>query len=85
MSGATCDDIGLIFTPRCACAAKGSSDSSWTGYLPKKLKRKKYSLSELHFNTGRLLFEFSGLQYQYHFAAWQVFVAFANPASVPFG
>ena len=42
-----------------------------------------YSLSDVHFNTGRLFFEFNGLQY--HFAAGQVFVAFANPANVPFG
>ena len=31
----------------------------------------------------RLLFEFNGLQYR--FAAGQVSVAFANPASAPFG
>ena len=40
-------------------------------------------LSEVHFNTGRLIFEFNGLQY--HFVAQQVFVAFANPARVLFG
>ena len=44
---------------------------------------RKYSLSEVHFYTGRFVFEFTGLQY--HFVAGQVFVAFANPASVPFG
>ena len=49
----------------------------------KNLKLKKYSLSEVHFDTGRLLFEFNGLQY--HFAAGQIFVAFANLANVPFG
>ena len=43
----------------------------------------KLSLSELHFNTGRLLFQFNGLQYR--FAARQVLVAFANPVSVSFG
>ena len=43
----------------------------------------KLSLSEVHFNTGRLLFEFNGLQYR--FAAGQVFIAFANPVSVSFG
>ena len=48
-------------------------------YIEKNLN----SLSEVHFNTGRLLFEFNGLQYS--FATRPVFVAFANPASVPFG
>ena len=52
-------------------------------FCKKNLKLKKYSLSEVHFNTGRLLFEFNA--HQYHFAAGQVFVAFANPANVPFG
>ena len=52
-------------------------------YSIKKLKLKKYSLSEVHFNTGRFLFEFNGLQYR--FVAGQVFVAFANPVSVSFG
>ena len=37
------------------------------------LKLKKYSLSEVYFNTGRLLFEFNGLQYR--FAVGYVFVA----------
>ena len=62
----------LLITPRRACAAKGLSDCSWTvDYIAhiyivsaKKIsKLKKYSLSELHFNTGRLLFQFNGLQY----------------------
>ena len=44
----------------------------------KILKLKKNT--EVHFNTGRLLFQF-----QYRFAAGQVFVAFANPVSVSFG
>ena len=43
------------------------------------LSAKKYSLSEVHFNTGRLLFEFNGSS-----AARQVFVAFANPVSLLF-
>ena len=51
-------------------------------YISAKLKEYSHFLIEVHFNTGRLLFEFNGLQY--HFAAGQVFVAFANPASVPF-
>ena len=68
--------------------SEGSSDCSWTGLYSivsakKCLKLKKYSLSDVHFNTGRLLFEVNGLQYR--FAAGQVFVAFANPVSVSFG
>ena len=43
----------------------------------------KYSLSEVHSNTGRLLFEFNRLQYT--LAAPEVFVAFANPVSLPSG
>ena len=63
---------------------EGSSDCSWrpdTWDLYKHLKLNEYSLLEVHFNTGGLLFKFNGLQY--HFVAGQVFVAFANPASVP--
>ena len=41
----------------------------------------KYSLSELYFNTDRLLF--NGLWYS--LAAQQVFVAIANPDSLSFG
>ena len=62
-----------LITPRRACAAKGLSDCSWTGlynyiiiYIVSAKnfsKLKKYSLSEVHFNTGRLLFQFNGLQY----------------------
>ena len=43
----------------------------------------KYSLSEVYFNTGRLLIEFNGLWYS--LAARQVFVAIANPDSLSFG
>ena len=53
-------------TPRHACAAKELSDCSWTyiySVCKKNPKLKKYSLSEVHFNTGRLLFQFNGLQY----------------------
>ena len=46
-------------------------------YLP------KYSLSEVYFNTDRLLIEFNGLWYS--LAARQVFVAIANPDSLSFG
>ena len=43
----------------------------------------KYSLSEVYFNTDRLLIEFNGLWYS--LAARQVFVAIANPDNLPFG
>ena len=43
----------------------------------------KYSLSEVYFNTDRLLIEFNGLWYS--LAARQVFVAIANPDSLSFG
>ena len=46
-------------------------------YLP------KYSLSEVQFNTDRLLIEFNGLWYS--LAARQVFVAIANPDNLSFG
>ena len=46
-------------------------------YLP------KYLLSEVYFNTDRLLIEFNGLWYS--LAARQVFVAIANPDSLLFG
>ena len=82
-------NLHYFITPRRACTAKETSDCSWTGLyiiiVSAKiiLKLKKYSLSEVHFNTGRLLFKFNGLQYC--FAAGQVFVAFANSGSVSFG
>ena len=43
----------------------------------------KYSLSDTHLNTGRLLFEFNRLQYT--LAAPEVFVSSANPVSLPSG
>ena len=43
----------------------------------------KYSLSDIHFNTGRLLFEFNRLQYT--LAAPEIFVSSANPVSLPSG
>ena len=49
----------------------------------KILNLSKYSLSEVHFNTGRFLFEFNRLQYT--LAASEVFVAFVNPVSLPSG
>ena len=45
------------------------------------LNLSKYSLSEVHSNTGRLLVEFNRLQYT--LAAPEVFVAFANPVCLP--
>ena len=76
----------MYYYPAPCMRSEGSSDCSWTGlyiYICKnKLKLKKYSLSEVHFNTGRFLFEFNGLQYR--FVAGQVFVAFANHVSVSF-
>ena len=71
--------LASINCPMPCMHSEGSSDCSWTRIDSAK---KQHSLSKVHFNTGRLL-EFNGLQY--HFAAGQVFVAFANPASVPFG
>ena len=74
------------FYPMPCMCSEGSSDWDYMAYIlyivsaKKFLKLKKYSLSEVHFNTGRLLFEFNGLQYR--FAAGQVFMAFANPVSV---
>ena len=48
-----------------------------------KFNLSKYSLSEVHSNTGKLLFEFNSLQYT--LAAPEVFMAFANPVSLPSG
>ena len=71
--------LTIIITPRRACTARGQVIALG---LDSAKKPQKYSLSVVHFNT-RLLFEFNGLWY--HFAVGQVFVAFVNPASVPFG
>ena len=56
-----------VITPCRACAARGQVIA--LGLDIYRFCPKKYSLSEVHFNTGRLLFEFNGLQY--HFAAGQ--------------
>ena len=73
-----------------ACASKGLCDRSWCLlyiYLQKKFEfffyLSKYSLSDTHFNTGRLLFEFNRLQYT--LAAPEVFVSSTNPVSLPSG
>ena len=57
-------------------------DCIYSIYLQKKYLKLKNSdsLSEVHFNTGRFLFEFNG-----RFVAGQIFVAFTNPVSVSFG
>ena len=68
------------FTPRHACAAMGQVIALGLEYI--YIDSAKNTLSKVHFSTGSLLFKFNGLQY--HFAAGQVFVAFTNPASVPF-
>ena len=80
--------------PARACAARGKVISR--GWCPVSIKKRKltvflepifylskYSLSELYFNTDRLLIEFNGLWYS--LAAQQVFVAIANPDSLSFG
>ena len=58
-----------------SCAARGK--------LIAGCKKFFCSLSEVHSNTGRLLFKFNHLQYT--LAAPEVFVAFANPVSLPSG
>ena len=80
--------------PARACASKGLCDRSWCLYiiyifislhffLEPIFYLPKYSLSEVCFNTDRLLIEFNGLWYS--LAARQVFVAIANPDSLSFG
>ena len=84
-------DVGHIseplITPRAHARARGYVIGRGVGisalflepifYLP------KHSLSEVYFNTDRLLIEFNGLWYS--LAARQVFVAIANPDSLSFG
>ena len=74
--------------PARACASKGLCDRSWCLYiiyLQKNFKLffylPKYSLSDTHFKTGRLLFDFNRIQYT--LAAPEVFVVSANPVSLP--
>ena len=74
--------------PARACAARGKVMSikkkkKSTVFLEPIFYLSKYSLSELYFNTDRLLIEFNGLWYS--LAARQVFVAIANPDSLSFG
>ena len=80
--------------PARACASKGLCDRSWCLlyyiyyyillYICKDFfYLSKYSLSDAHFSTGRLLFEFNRLQYT--LAAPEVFVSSANPVILPSG
>ena len=68
--------------PARACASKGLCDRSWCLYIIYYISARtffylsKYSLSDAHFSTGRLLFEFNRLQYT--LAAPEVFVSSAN-------
>ena len=72
------------FLPRAHMRSKGLCDRSWHLYIVYKsalffepiFYLPKYSLSEVYFNTDRLLIEFKGLWY--NLAARQVFVAIAN-------
>ena len=52
-------------------------------YISANSEFQKYSLSEVHSNAGRLLFEVNRLQYT--LAAPEVFVASGNPVSLPSG
>ena len=82
----------LYIYPARACASKGLCDRSWCLlyiyyillYICKDFfYLSKYSLSDAHFSTGRLLFEFNRLQYT--LAAPEVFVSSANPVILPSG
>ena len=70
--GLSCHLVNII-TTRHACAARGKVIEIF-------LNLSKYSLSEVHSSTGRLLFEFNCLQYT--LAALEVFV---EPVSLPSG
>ena len=77
-----------IITPRAHARARGyvigrGGVHKSTVFLEPIFYLSKYSLSELYFNTDRLLIEFNGLWYS--LAARQVFVAIANPDSLSFG
>ena len=79
------DCITPIITPRAHARARGYVIGRGLAISTKKfqncLNLSKYSLSEVHSNTGRLLIEFNRLQYT--LAAPEVFVAFANPVCLP--
>ena len=79
----------VSYYPARACASKGLCDRSWCLFLFIYISARtffylsKYSLSDAHFSTGRLLFEFNRLQYT--LAAPEVFVSSANPVILPSG
>ena len=77
--------LAYYYYPARACASKGLCDRSWCLlYICKTFfYLSKYSLSDAHFSTGRLLFEFN--RFQCTLAAPEVFVASANPVSLPSG
>ena len=77
--------LSTLFTPCRACTARGKVIALGLGIYVCKfhnfLNLSKYSPSEVQSNTGRLLFKFN--RFQYTLAAPEVFVAFANPVSLP--
>ena len=77
-------DHQIHYYPARACASKGLCDRSWCLCICKTFSYlSKYSLSDAHFSTGRLLFQFNRLQYT--LAAPEVFVSSANPVILPSG
>ena len=75
-----------IFTPRAHAQARGYVIGRGVYYYISArtfFYLSKYSLSDAHFSTGRLLFEFNRLQYT--LAAPEVFVSSANPVILPSG
>ena len=76
--------LPTLITPRAHARARGYVIGRGV-YISAKLffYLSKYSLSDAHFNTGRLLFEFNRLLYT--LAAPEVFVSSANPVSLPSG
>ena len=85
-------ELAIIITPRAHARARGYVIGRGVYilyiiyyYISAKLffYLSKYSLSDAHFNTGRLLFEFNRLLYT--LAAPEVFVSSANPVSLPSG
>ena len=80
-----------IVTPRAHARARGYVIGRGVYIYIVSLQKKfrtffylsKYSLSDAHFNTKRLLFQFN--RFQYTLAAPEVFVASVNPVSLPSG